>query len=495
MMVQSKIKVKENGENGVGASKRRSIADVDHWAFLEEIEAPMWADLTLETALISEDNDDKWFHTSHPFHHLSARHLRSAFAHPDVGNDLFNLCSPKFPSSVSKSRGKDYRSKDCISNCREISANKEHPVNDLGGTISATNIISSQEFKPKVSHDHQSEASSSITSVVNYSERRVALNSQSASTSGVSTSTITNVSIQRDSKVFEVSKEPFGQTGGLLNALRNNLRKSRATRPASRVEICEDRELNGRKSSAGKSSVGSSSTGLAVVPRTDRSKQVKVEMNINIGSKGQKTSYGRPNQRFSNSKLEVKKMPAGFKQNKYKNPNVRDMGKLAKPVNERVKATNMNETSVCTSTYSSKMKGKDDSSKMKGKDDISKMKVKDAAAASRSLAASKSKVVLQTTQKNSLNRSKNVAQGVKAKVQSSWFDKAVSSGKENMRGKAVLSLRSGGKDNEPVVRVSELKVHKLKLKTEVGVTSIRSKGRISRMNDGSRSLDTRVHLR
>ncbi|XP_021726016.1 uncharacterized protein LOC110693193 [Chenopodium quinoa] len=494
MMVQSRIKVKENDENGVGASKRRSIADVDHWAFLEEFEAPMWADLTLETTLISEDNDDEWFHTSHPFHHHSARHLRSAFAHPDVGNDLFNLCSPKFPSSVSKSRGKDYRSKDCISNCRQISVNKEHPVNDLGGRVSVTNIMSSQDSIPKVSHEHQSEASSSITSVVNYSERRVALNPQSASTSGVSTSTITNVSMQRDSKAFEVSKEAFGHTGGLLNALRNNLRKSRATRPASRVEICEDRDFNGHKSSAGKSSVGSSSTGydtkgkgLAVVPRTDCSKQVKVEMNINIGSKGQKTSYGRPNQRLSNSKFEVKKTPAGYKQNKDKNPNVRDLGKLAKPVHERVKAKNINEISVCTrSTYSSKMKGKDysskmegkdDSSKMKGKDDSSRMKGKDAAATSRSLAASKSKVVLQTTQKNSLNRSRNVAQGVKAKVQSSRFDKAVSSGKENMRGKAVLSLRSGGKDNKPVVRVSDLK------------------GRISRMNDGIRSLDTRVHLR
>lgn len=33
-MVQSKIKVKENDENGVGPSKRASTAEVDHWAFL-----------------------------------------------------------------------------------------------------------------------------------------------------------------------------------------------------------------------------------------------------------------------------------------------------------------------------------------------------------------------------------------------------------------------------------------------------------------------------
>ncbi|PPR96263.1 hypothetical protein GOBAR_AA24414 [Gossypium barbadense] len=37
----------------------------DHWAFLEEIEAPMWVDLISETNFSSQDIDDKWFQTSH----------------------------------------------------------------------------------------------------------------------------------------------------------------------------------------------------------------------------------------------------------------------------------------------------------------------------------------------------------------------------------------------------------------------------------------------
>ncbi|XP_056682780.1 uncharacterized protein [Spinacia oleracea] len=483
--------------------------------------------------------------------------MRSAFAHPDVGNDLFNLGSPKYPSSVSKSRGKDYKNRDWKINCRQISFNKDHPVNGLGDKNSITNTVSSQECE--LNHDHKSGTSSSITSVVLDSERsvalnslssstsgaststvttvsmqpdlerRVALNSQSASTSGASISTITTLSMKPDSKILEVSKEAFGHTGGLLNALRTNLRKSRAIgaiRPASRVQISDDRESNRRQSSAGKSSMGSSSTGydtkgegFAAVPKTDRCKQLKVEMNVNKGSKGQG---------FSNPKFEIKKKAADLKLNKDRNLNFTDLRKSTKPVHGRVIAKKMTETSVFTrNTFSSKIKGKD------------------TAEASRSQAALKSKVLLQTTHTNSLNLSRTGAQGVKGKVGSNPFSKGASSGKENTRGRVVLSHRSGGKD-ESVVRVSDHEVPKFKSKTkvgvtsndhkfnskpkvgvtsidhkvskfkskpevgvtsidhkvpkfkskpEVGVTSIGSKARIGRMNDIIMSLDTRVHLR
>lgn len=489
-MVQSKIKVKENDENGVGPSKRASTAEVDHWAFLEDIEAPMWADLLLESKLITEDNDDAWFQTTHPFHRHSARHLRSAFAHPDVENDMLNLslegaCSPKLPSSVSKSRGKDYKSRDWKSNCRQISLDEDHPVNDLGDTSSLLNTVLSQECKPKVSRGHQSEASSSITSVGDDTEVRVALNSQPSTTSGVSASTITTVSLQRDSKVLEVSKEAFGQTGSLLNALRTNLRKSCATRPASRVEKSDDRESKGRKSSGGKSSVGSSYTGYdiksktsAVVLKNDQRKQVKVEMNANIGSKGHKNCSGRPNLGSSNPKVEVKKIQAVLKGNKDKIPNVRDMRKVANPVNGRVKAKTMTEVRT-RNAYNSKIE------------------VKDAAASSSGQELLKSKkVLLQTAQKSSLNQSKIAAQGVKVKVGSSQFNKSTCSGKENMRGRTVFSHRSGSKASLPVVRVSDHKVTKLKSINKVGVTTIDSKVRICEMNEDSIALlDYRVHLR
>lgn len=69
-----------------------------------------------------------------------------------------------------------------------------------------------------------------------------------------------------------------------------------------------------------------------------------------------------------------------------------------------------------------------------------------------------------------MNLSRTGAQGVKGKVGSNPFSKGASSGKENTRGRVVLSHRSGGKD-ESVVRVSDHEVPKFKSKTKVGVTS------------------------
>ncbi|XP_074296360.1 uncharacterized protein LOC141626460 isoform X1 [Silene latifolia] len=302
-MAKNKIKIKESDENGGVRiiSKRRSTVEVDHWAFLEDVEAPMWADLTLEPNMAAEDNDDAWFHTSHSFHHLSARQLISAFAHPDEGNDFvkFNLhgvCSPKLPSSVSKSRGKDYINKPWRNN-DTTSVSKSHPFNDLGGRSSRLDIAPSHDCKPKASPNDQSEVTDPVTSVqcsdshstsISCNSKVVAdgkdtyrfLNAQSASTSGLSTSKITTVRQRFDTK----PSEGFGMTGGLLNALKTNLRRSCATRPALRVEMCDDGELKGRKSSSSKSTVGSSSVGYdckvkrSTTPtKTDHLDQVKMD--------------------------------------------------------------------------------------------------------------------------------------------------------------------------------------------------------------------------
>ncbi|XP_057528439.1 uncharacterized protein LOC130807301 [Amaranthus tricolor] len=583
MSTQTKIKVKDDG---IGASKRRSIAEADHWAFLEEFEAPMWADLSLESTLSTEDNNDAWFHTSHPFHYHSARRLRSAFAHPDVGNDIFNFnlqgpCSPHLPFSVSKSRGNNYRIRDRTSNCRQICLSKGHPINDLGGRFSSINSVSSQEAKSKVNHGNQSKASNSITSEVDDSVRSVSLKFESASTSGVSTSTTRTVSWHQDlkdseelndafnrtgdpdsqfarpsrvskstlktlgwqqnSKVSGESKDSFALTGGLLNSLRTNLRKSHATRPALRLEVSDNTEANnhkissgklsvsssctgpvtkgegsaavsighsckkksearkscnfksnlnfsstgydtkGRKSSAGKSHVGSS-TGYdrkgkksAAVPKSDHCQQVKVKLNVHIGSKDHKSSFGRPNQGFSYAKLDVNEMAAGVKLAKDKVSNLRDLrqnlaqgkGKAKKVRVPSVRADN---------SYSSKKNGRDVAP----------------AAAANTQKTSNSKVFLQTTQKILLSQS-GIAQGVEGKVGGRQFNKFACRGKENLGGRAVSSHRSG--DSVPSWRVSDHKVPGLKSKYNVGVTSAGSKVRIDRMNDAKKSLNARVYLR
>lgn len=484
-MVQSKTKVKEHDTNGVGGAKKGSTKEVDHWDFLEEIEAPMWVDLTLEPMLMTQDQDDPWFHTSHPFHQRSARHLRSAFSHSNAGNDFFNfklqgVSSPKLPSSVSKSRGKDYQSRNWGSNGR-VSLNKDHPVNDLEGQTS------SEESKLKGSSANQigDSGSSSNLHSDNSCITTISYSSQDyqSTSEGVSTRTITTESGQQQhSKVLEVSKGACAHThtGGLLGALKTNLRKSCATRPAMRVEICDERESRGRKSSSGKSSVGSSnnigcgtkSKARAIMQKTDHQRQVKGEMNANRGSKSCNIFSAK-------SRSEVRQVDAGLKQSKDRNLNVRDLGKLAQPVKGRQKALDITKASFLTSkAYESKMEGQD------------------TAAAPTAQKAPKLKVLTQMTQKISSNQPRVKSQGVKSKIgSSSQFNGLACSGKENMRGREVLSQRSDVKDQMPVVRVSDQKTSK-KLENNVGrTTSVGPKGRTGRGNDSKLSKDAHACIR
>nr|XP_018676059.1 PREDICTED: uncharacterized protein LOC103971812 isoform X2 [Musa acuminata subsp. malaccensis] len=86
----------------------------DHWAFLEEIEAPLWADLTIEAQSVDNDIDDAWFRVSHPIHQMSSQQLKKSFKNVGKYQDilLISRCySPKIPESVSRSRGKHYESR------------------------------------------------------------------------------------------------------------------------------------------------------------------------------------------------------------------------------------------------------------------------------------------------------------------------------------------------------------------------------------------------
>ncbi|EYU19162.1 hypothetical protein MIMGU_mgv1a017923mg, partial [Erythranthe guttata] len=203
---------------------------VNHWAILDEIEAPMWVDLTLECNSTYEDKDDEWFNISHPFHQSSARQLISA------SSISAGPTSPKLPQSVSKSRGKDYKSK------------KQEPL-----------VCRLALNKQLLFENSSSKCSSISTGKVNdntLSQTAALVFSKSASSFGGEGSN-SNGSIMSEAtagKLTETSALPFGSTtGGLLyNKIRDSLRKSYVTRQASRVE-------GQKSSSSSKSSVGSSS--------------------------------------------------------------------------------------------------------------------------------------------------------------------------------------------------------------------------------------------
>ncbi|KAG4112190.1 hypothetical protein ERO13_D13G148100v2 [Gossypium hirsutum] len=261
----------------------------DHWAFLEEIEAPMWVDLISETNLSSQDIDDKWFRTSHLFHQCSSSQLKSAFLCSGEEGvtlelDLVGAYSPTLPQSVLRSRGKDFRSKKWKGNCCDVSLNKIESMKVLKGK----SLVYGEGIKPELSFINSKGTSRSKTNMVSeITENAKGKNVKPVSNRGGperslspvvdksgetnGRSTVTSESIQqqrqqqqqRRQKFFEVSSRGFGQTSELLTSVRSSLRKSCITRPASRVEINADRshrmESRDSRSSSGKSSVGSSS--------------------------------------------------------------------------------------------------------------------------------------------------------------------------------------------------------------------------------------------
>ncbi|KAK4484366.1 hypothetical protein RD792_006943 [Penstemon davidsonii] len=174
----------------------------------DEIEAPMWADLTLEFDSTYEDKDDEyWFHISHPIHQCSAKQLKS----------LEGPSSPKLPPSVSKSRGKDYKTK-----------MMQAPPVACGLTLNKFKTLSNK--------------SSFIVDLV--PKRAI----ESKAFNG-------NVKSSLDSKS---SKSVWGFSGKTTSS--KSIITSEVTRKASRVEIKGMKQSEGRKSCSSKSSiVGSSS--------------------------------------------------------------------------------------------------------------------------------------------------------------------------------------------------------------------------------------------
>ncbi|KAM3343331.1 hypothetical protein P3S68_025420 [Capsicum galapagoense] len=284
----NKLPITDDGVNGVENLSKKCNQQYNHWAFLDQIEAPMWVDITLECKSAYQDMDDEWFHISHPFHQASSRELKSAFSHS--GESSINLdlgmqgsSSPKLPPSVSRSRGKDFRSRQWSREDQRLSLDKKHPVKHLSkGGLEADKVI-----ERKTSHKKLASAAAldwdsacqrpalssrdkmiSSNSLAVYSDKAHSISSCITSENGeqcykqelcVSDSSSAVTSEACGKKSFEVPGRVLGQTTGLLSSLRVSLRKSCVTRQASRMEVNVCRQSEGRKSSSSKSSVGSSS--------------------------------------------------------------------------------------------------------------------------------------------------------------------------------------------------------------------------------------------
>ncbi|KAL5711785.1 hypothetical protein ACHQM5_014027 [Ranunculus cassubicifolius] len=357
--VRSKRSVVNGG--GGDSSHRKSTEPIDdHWEFLEEIDAPKWVDLAIESMSTDDDINANWFEVAHPFHQLSSYHfLSEAKVNQEAGPS-----SPGLPTSVSKSRGKHYKSRKWKGDNRCVTMGKKHPIKSFGAKSSSVASSSCQEIKSKtkttcgslkgtvasenkvtdatrpISFQRKSNPgnrkimsnlssslagqSSSSTSVnqktvrlesssskepnplkhkLSFVESRTtqtitstdsqpkfqsgnseSISTTNASATGSSNSASYNMSdclksklsfgsLKSSSKskesigsesnppnphrVSDLCHQTFGQTDGLLLAVRASLRKSHVTRQPARVEVKDMRESKDRKSYSSKSSMGS----------------------------------------------------------------------------------------------------------------------------------------------------------------------------------------------------------------------------------------------
>ncbi|XP_011044537.1 PREDICTED: uncharacterized protein LOC105139689 isoform X2 [Populus euphratica] len=430
----------------------------DHWAFLEEIEAPIWVDFLVEAKSNYQDVDDEWFRTSHPFHQCSSSQLKAASAYSGENStssdfECSGSFSPNIPSSVSRSRGKHYARKKWGGGGHDISMNKQHPVKVLSKS-SRVNSEPNDKIKPKLSLVNSEGTSRSKASVVsgksftrNAKETDLeakscqggtesSLNSLEVKAAESNTGTVTSKrDHQAKQRNLEVSSRGFDHASGLLSAVRNGLRKSFVTRKASRVEINdENKQLRDRKSSSSKSSWGSS----------------------------------------SNPRYDAKSSTLGFKE---QTPDSRNVARMTEAARKKTKDSDTSKASV--------FRVKEVFNYRKG--GISNV------AKSASLGALKSKVQNQTLRVkaladhrgNELHPLHGTAKA-KEKVRVGGNNKLVGPGKENVTGKASLSLNCSSRGTK--LNVPQ-KGDKTLLVRQKGKTSSPTKGR------HSANLSQRRHLR
>ncbi|KAG1338476.1 hypothetical protein COCNU_04G007820 [Cocos nucifera] len=244
-----------------------SPCETKNW---EEIEAPMWVDLTLEAQLMGQDiGDDAWFRTSHPVHQLSSRHLKSSFprcVHEQEDSPKLLCHSPKLPDSVSRSRGKHYKSRKWEGNNNGVLVDKPHPVGKLGGkglrSVTRKSASGSSSTSTLTTNTSIRKSSSNFKDMKhNYGFKSNSRSEPSSSSSIVSSYQILKPKPRSGGPEYIFDAAPATSEvscGTSEMASRSNPRGSRNPRCCSRRETVVERVLQNRKSSSSKSSVGSS---------------------------------------------------------------------------------------------------------------------------------------------------------------------------------------------------------------------------------------------
>ncbi|CAD5196680.1 unnamed protein product [Musa acuminata subsp. malaccensis] len=249
----------------------------DHWAFLEEIEAPLWADLTIEAQSVDNDIDDAWFRVSHPIHQMSSQQLKKSFKNVGKYQDilLISRCySPKIPESVSRSRGKHYESRKWLGNVNGSLTAKQHPVRKLMGGKSL-DTVKKKATTWNSSTSTITESSSSRKPLHNSS----VLQANAATETSLSSCVMSkyqnlrpNSSFRGPRKTCDV-KRVTSQVGGKVSSVAHisGMRGSRTAKYSTR-EITRGGISQNYNSSAGKSSVGSSCSPGSIVQNVNTTK-------------------------------------------------------------------------------------------------------------------------------------------------------------------------------------------------------------------------------
>ncbi|GAU39175.1 hypothetical protein TSUD_372750 [Trifolium subterraneum] len=310
------------------ASKKNGIV-IDHWAFLEHFEAPMWTDLIVEAKSGYENmGDDDWFNKSHLFHQLSARELKSKFAHSGEV-----VASPVLSSSVSKSRGKHYNNKKwgkginlnalldkqeglSKGRCLKQGSSFDHEVkaksasnfsrskglmseksgltfeHNARGKVTSkpnrSNLVGSSSFMDKKNYERSTRSMITSENMMQKKDykghKKVSCDEKRKSSSGRSVSfgkslvTVESSSrVQDQHKYMEVSSKPCGRKSGSSSVNSISIRKSFLTREVSKVEMDVGKmKSRSRKSSSGKSSVGSCSNTSYEVKYVSKQQREKI---------------------------------------------------------------------------------------------------------------------------------------------------------------------------------------------------------------------------
>ncbi|GMI85306.1 hypothetical protein HRI_002199900 [Hibiscus trionum] len=479
----------------------------DHWAFLEEIEAPMWVDLTSEIKLNSQDIDEEWFQTSHLFHQCSSSQLKSAFLCSDEKGvslelDLVGASSPKLPQSVSRSRGKDFKSKKWKGNSHDVPLNKIVPTKILKGKSSGYG----EGIKTKLSFINSKGTSRPKTGLVseiteNAKRKNVKpvsiqggpkrssspVADKSGETNTRSTVTSESIQQQRQQKFFEVSSRGFGHTSELLASLRMNLRKSCITRPASRVEINADRSQR-MESRESKSSSGKSSLRKSCITRPASRVEINADRSQRMESRESKSSSGKSSVGSSYSGYEAKRSTVSWIKRKEQTPDSRNASRMTEASKNKVKPSNMHNKS--------NLRGKEGSgnSRTGGLVTNTKQTWEEAIKSKASSQAHRSKLSLL----NKVNEQKSLAGTTKAREKVGVGNKVIGAGKENNTGEIHLSRKCSGKGKAIESMVAGRKGTNQSTSAKGGKTeTVAPKGRVGNQREGKNSTNSipKVHFR